>query len=93
MGCGQGFLGCLRFLFWRSDSSADFEHEELLGRESRNWGANLREEDSASQQLQKVVVMRHGQRVDEVDESWAENAERPWDPPMTDLGREQVGYR
>ena len=37
-----------------------------------------------------VIVMRHGQRQDAVDPSWVGNALRPWDPPLTQLGKEQA---
>ncbi|XP_054780569.1 uncharacterized protein LOC129288170 isoform X2 [Prosopis cineraria] len=31
---------------------------------------------------QNVVVMRHGDRIDNFDPSWVTNAARPWDPPL-----------
>ncbi|SDX67539.1 histidine phosphatase family protein [Halobellus clavatus] len=34
-----------------------------------------------------VWVVRHGERRDTVDPDWAEHAERPHDPPLTELGR------
>jgi len=34
-----------------------------------------------------VWVVRHGERRDTADPSWAETAERPHDPPLTELGR------
>ena len=40
---------------------------------------------------QLVYVMRHGHRQDEEDDCWHVNAARPWDPPLSALGREQVG--
>ncbi|KAJ8450085.1 hypothetical protein Cgig2_033279 [Carnegiea gigantea] len=35
---------------------------------------------------QNVIVMRHGDRRDNFDPSWARTAERPWDPPLIDAG-------
>ncbi|KAJ3160899.1 hypothetical protein HDU86_008261 [Geranomyces michiganensis] len=36
-----------------------------------------------------VYLVRHGERIDQVDPSWAETAKHPFDPPLTDLGIEQ----
>lgn len=35
---------------------------------------------------QNVVVMRHGDRLDFSDQSWAATAARPWDPPLMEDG-------
>jgi broad specificity phosphatase PhoE len=35
-------------------------------------------------------LVRHGERRDEVDPEWADNAERPHDPPLTARGRRQA---
>lgn len=40
-----------------------------------------------------VIVMRHGHRQDEQDPVWHRTAQRPWDPPLSKKGREQVGGR
>lgn len=37
--------------------------------------------------VQSVVVMRHGDRIDNADPLWTTTAPRPWDPPITDGGR------
>jgi len=37
-----------------------------------------------------LVVLRHGERTDYVEPSWVSSAQRPWDPPLTDTGREQA---
>ncbi|XAR63241.1 hypothetical protein NMG60_11023116 [Bertholletia excelsa] len=53
---------------------------------------------------QNVVVMRHGDRLDNVDLTWAKKAARPWDPPLVKDGkvrafftgrrlRTQLGFR
>ena len=39
---------------------------------------------------QYLVVMRHGERMDEIDLSWRETSKRPWDPPLSDKGLQQV---
>ena len=44
-------------------------------------------------QKQYLLVMRHGERLDEVDVGWREKAERPWDPPLSPKGEQQVGRR
>eukprot|EP01065_Artemidia_motanka_P051912 TRINITY_DN9231_c0_g3_i1.p1 TRINITY_DN9231_c0_g3~~TRINITY_DN9231_c0_g3_i1.p1 ORF type:complete len:314 (+),score=59.51 TRINITY_DN9231_c0_g3_i1:109-1050(+) len=41
---------------------------------------------------QYVFVVRHGHRMDEI-EGWAETADRPYDPPLTDEGREAAAER
>lgn len=37
-------------------------------------------------QQQRVVVMRHGDRLDHAEPMWPANKPRPWDPPLTDAG-------
>lgn len=39
---------------------------------------------------QYLVVMRHGERMDEIDVSWRETSKRPWDPPLSNKGLQQV---
>ncbi|CAK0786004.1 hypothetical protein CVIRNUC_009217 [Coccomyxa viridis] len=39
---------------------------------------------------QYLVVMRHGERMDEIDLSWRETSKRPWDPPLSDKGLQQA---
>lgn len=39
---------------------------------------------------QYLVVMRHGERMDEIDVDWRETSKRPWDPPLSDKGLLQV---
>ncbi|KAI6706522.1 hypothetical protein NL676_009484 [Syzygium grande] len=36
---------------------------------------------------QQVVVMRHGDRLDNIEKSWPSRAPRPWDPPLAEEGR------
>uniref|UniRef100_A0A0D9VN88 Phosphoglycerate mutase family protein n=1 Tax=Leersia perrieri TaxID=77586 RepID=A0A0D9VN88_9ORYZ len=35
---------------------------------------------------QRVVVMRHGDRIDHAEPLWAASNPRPWDPPLIDAG-------
>ncbi|KAL2319936.1 hypothetical protein Fmac_028905 [Flemingia macrophylla] len=35
---------------------------------------------------QNVVVMRHGDRIDNFDPQWVSQATRPWDPPLVQQG-------
>ncbi|CAN0920015.1 hypothetical protein LINGRAHAP2_LOCUS31789 [Linum grandiflorum] len=39
-----------------------------------------------SQHYQNIVVMRHGDRMDNFDHNWTKTAPRPWDPPLVDSG-------
>jgi len=39
---------------------------------------------------QNVVVMRHGERFDNLEPSWAATAARPWDPPLAEPGRKRA---
>ncbi|GAV72136.1 His_Phos_1 domain-containing protein [Cephalotus follicularis] len=45
--------------------------------------------DSAAtnQKYQNVIVMRHGDRIDNSEPLWVSTAERPWDPPLAEAGR------
>jgi hypothetical protein len=36
---------------------------------------------------QNVIVMRHGDRIDNFDPLWIATAPRPWDPPLVKEGR------
>ncbi|CAI8612419.1 unnamed protein product [Vicia faba] len=36
---------------------------------------------------QNVIIMRHGERLDNIDPLWATTASRPWDPPLAQAGR------
>ncbi|KAJ8747051.1 hypothetical protein K2173_011363 [Erythroxylum novogranatense] len=40
----------------------------------------------SSGRRQHVVVMRHGDRMDNFDPLWEKTAPRPWDPPLIDAG-------
>ncbi|XP_058221691.1 uncharacterized protein LOC131331785 [Rhododendron vialii] len=39
------------------------------------------------QSYQNVVVMRHGDRIDNFEPLWAATAARPWDPPLAEAGK------
>uniref|UniRef100_A0A0D6QW59 Phosphoglycerate mutase-like protein n=1 Tax=Araucaria cunninghamii TaxID=56994 RepID=A0A0D6QW59_ARACU len=40
--------------------------------------------------VQKLFVMRHGERMDNYDPQWIRTALMPWDPPLTDNGKIQA---
>lgn len=42
---------------------------------------------AAADFVQNVVVMRHGDRIDASEPLWVAQAERPWDPPLTEGGK------
>ena len=42
------------------------------------------------QQVQRVFIIRHGERLDNVDYDWVMTAERPYDPPLTDEGTREA---
>ncbi|KAI4370340.1 hypothetical protein MLD38_018703 [Melastoma candidum] len=48
-------------------------------------GVDVSGEDS--DRFQHVIVMRHGDRIDNFEPMWSANAERPWDPPLVEEGR------
>ena len=39
---------------------------------------------------QRLIIIRHGERLDNVDPYWERTAERPYDPPLTEDGEEEV---
>ena len=49
-------------------------------------------EDSAVEveERQYLFVIRHGERLDNVDYKWLDTAERPYDPPLTKRGEKQA---
>jgi hypothetical protein len=40
--------------------------------------------------VQHLFVMRHGERLDDADPSWVPRTDRPWDPPLTETGKQQA---
>jgi len=46
--------------------------------------------DGAAAREQRMWVMRHGERADEVDDDWERTSDRPYDPPLTSKGRSQA---
>ena len=42
------------------------------------------------QKIQRIFIIRHGERLDNVDYEWELTAERPYDPPLTDDGTKQA---
>ncbi|RZC69162.1 hypothetical protein C5167_032285 [Papaver somniferum] len=43
--------------------------------------------DSNGEQIQHIVVMRHGDRIDNVEPLWISTAKRPFDPPLAEPGK------
>ena len=39
---------------------------------------------------QRLFIIRHGERLDNVDYSWTNTAKRPYDPPLTAHGTEEA---
>ena len=46
--------------------------------------------DSAQAFQQRIIVIRHGERLDNVDYTWTDTAARPYDPPLTEKGVEEA---
>ena len=43
-----------------------------------------------AEQKQSLFIIRHGERLDNVDFRWLRSAARPYDPPLTEKGKEQA---
>ncbi|CAI9101299.1 OLC1v1038592C1 [Oldenlandia corymbosa var. corymbosa] len=50
-------------------------------------------EDGSSSFDQHVIVMRHGDRIDNFEPLWVSKASRPWDPPLTQDGKDRAFSR
>lgn len=65
--------------------------EDCKGRKLLCVGDWLAMEMSASNGVvQNLIVMRHGERMDDADPTWVAKAARPWDPPLTEKGHLQA---
>ncbi|KAF6146165.1 hypothetical protein GIB67_015603 [Kingdonia uniflora] len=42
---------------------------------------------TVDQQQQHLIVMRHGDRIDNAEPLWISAAAKPWDPPLTESGK------
>lgn len=42
------------------------------------------------ERVQHLHVVRHAERIDAVDPAWRDSADRPWDPPLCENGKEQA---
>ncbi|KAI3449069.1 hypothetical protein Pfo_005734 [Paulownia fortunei] len=51
------------------------------------YGYGYSDPSKQPQFYQNIVVMRHGDRLDNVVPLWAASAPRPWDPPLAEDGR------
>ena len=47
-------------------------------------------EDQTTETSQIIMVMRHGERLDNLDHMWIHRAARPYDPPITEEGVKQA---
>lgn len=43
--------------------------------------------ETMNPKYQNIIVMRHGDRIDNFDPLWISTAPRPWDPPLVEEGR------
>lgn len=41
-------------------------------------------------EIRRLLICRHGERLDHVDPGWCETAPEPFDPPLSNLGQQQV---
>lgn len=48
---------------------------------------NSSKTETSREFYQNVVVMRHGDRIDNFEPLWVSSAARPWDPPLVDAGK------
>ncbi|KAH7519137.1 hypothetical protein FEM48_Zijuj08G0003900 [Ziziphus jujuba var. spinosa] len=55
-----------------------------------NNGSNNHDNTTTANHYQNVVVMRHGDRLDNFDPLWVSKAARPWDPPLVDEGKKRA---
>jgi bisphosphoglycerate-dependent phosphoglycerate mutase len=53
-------------------------------------GTKRNEPSSSPPHVQHLFVMRHGERLDDADPSWVPRTDRPWDPPLTERGKQQA---
>ena len=54
------------------------------------WISEMAKQARASSSLQRIIVIRHGERLDNVDYMWTSTAARPYDPPLTEIGVQQA---
>ena len=47
-------------------------------------------EAAVSGELQRIYVMRHGERLDSIDRQWSKRAVRPYDTPLSAHGKHEV---
>ena len=47
---------------------------------------NLKMAGKEEAAVQRIFVIRHGERLDNIDYEWVRRAERPYDPPLTEDG-------
>ncbi|CAN7056550.1 unnamed protein product [Brassica rapa subsp. trilocularis] len=80
------YCGCveLRRQVSNNDESEEFEvvRRPTIIRATLESSANSNTTDG----YQNILMMRHGDRIDQVDPLWLDTAARPWDPPLVHDG-------
>jgi len=71
-----------------SDDQAGYEESQGLSLLAPSTHEVTQEKAKAA--ASTLIVMRHGHRRDEEDPNWHLTASRPWDPPLSKLGRKQA---
>ena len=69
-------------------AGANGDHGSRGAHAGQGAGSGVRDVDDVREQ--KIWVMRHGEREDEVNPAWEAESQRPYDPPLTSKGRGQV---
>ncbi|KAK8565947.1 hypothetical protein V6N12_059491 [Hibiscus sabdariffa] len=60
--------------------------QPLVPRRNLNLKAMAMDPSDSETYHQNVLVMRHGDRLDNFDPTWEKTADRPWDPPLIQTG-------
>ena len=50
----------------------------------------MRPYNQAMGDIQRLIVMRHGERLDSLDREWRKRAPRPYDTPLTKPGEKEA---
>lgn len=50
----------------------------------------MRPHNQAMGDIQRLIVMRHGERLDSLDREWRKRAPRPYDTPLTKPGEKEA---
>ncbi|XP_047057432.1 uncharacterized protein LOC124663820 [Lolium rigidum] len=69
-----------------SERRRELFQKDLASSVAQETGEETEERLTSMAAPQRVVVMRHGDRLDHAEPMWPANKPRPWDPPLTDAG-------